>query len=113
MELVSDEYASIIYDHYFNGFFLNKIPVVKKLKWREVASFRVLYGGLSPNNTPGQNQNVFYFPTDESGAPTTFGLGQMPYIEGSIGLGNVFRILRIDFVKRFTYLDTRILPLLE
>jgi hypothetical protein len=102
LEFVNDEYASIIYDHYFNGFFLNKIPVVKKLKLRELASIRALYGNLSPQNQANDNLNG---PKNEIGAPLTLAMGPMPYIEGSIGFGNIFKVWRVDLVKRFTYLD--------
>jgi hypothetical protein len=53
LEFVSDHYATAYIDHYFNGFFFNKIPLLKKLKWREVIEAKVLYGGLRNENNPG------------------------------------------------------------
>lgn len=105
LEFVSDKYVSLWIDYDAEGFFLNKIPVVRRLKLREVASIKVLYGGVGSNNDPAKNNDVFKFPVKSDGTPMTYTLGDMPYIEGSIGLSNILRILRVDFVKRFTYLN--------
>ncbi len=105
LEFVSDKYVSLNIDHSFNGFILNKVPVIKMFKLREVATLKMLYGGLSRQNDPGYNSDLFKFPTDASGNPTTFILGREPYVEASVGLSNILRILRVDLIKRFTYLD--------
>lgn len=105
LEFVSDHYASVFVDHCFNGFLLNKIPLIKKAKLREYVSAKLLYGGLRDENNPAINQDLIAFPTNEQGNPTTFALNKEPYIEGSIGIGNIFNLIRIDLVKRFTYLD--------
>ena len=103
LEFVSDQYISLNIDHSFNGFILNKIPLVRKLKFREVVTFKVLYGSLSKNNNPDYNAELFKFPTDESGIPLTYSLDKKPYVEAGVGLSNILRIFRVDFVKRFTY----------
>ncbi len=105
LEFVSDEYASINIDHHFNGFIFNKIPLVKKLKLREVASAKILYGTLSNENNPDYNPNIFKFPTDNVGNPITFTLEKEPYIELSAGVDNIFKFFRVDIVKRVTYLN--------
>lgn len=106
MEFVSDRYVSLHIDHSFNGFFLNKIPLVKKLQLREVASFKALYGDVGADNMPGKdNSTAFRFPADASGRSLTHSLSSGPYMEGSIGISNIFKILRVDVVKRFSYLD--------
>ena len=105
MEFVSDESASTRLDFYFNGFFLNKIPLVKKLKLREVATFKILYGGIRDENNPDKNPDLLKFPTDDGGQPTTFALGKTPYMEVSVGLANIFKLVRLDLVRRLTYLD--------
>jgi len=106
LEFVTDHYAGIQVEHAFNGFFFNKIPLIKKLKFREFVSVKALYGGLREENIPGaKNPNLLAFPTDGYGNPTTFSLQKEPYIEGSIGIGNIFKFFRIDLVKRFTHLD--------
>lgn len=105
LEFVGDSYASTRWDFYFNGFFLNKIPVLKKLKLREVATLKVLYGGLRDENNPAKNPELLKFPTDTDGQPLTYGLSKEPYIEASVGLANIFKLIRVDLVKRITYLD--------
>jgi hypothetical protein len=103
LEFVSDRYASINIDHCFNGFFLNKIPVLKKFKLREIVTFKLLYGRVSDRNDPSLQSDLFKYPTDSSGNPLTFSLESKPYIEAGIGMSNIFKIFRIDLIKRITY----------
>jgi hypothetical protein len=103
LEFVSDRYVSLNFDHCFNGFFFNKVPFLKKLKFREIVNFKVLYGGVSNLNNPSMQNDLFKFPTDADGVPLTYSLDQKPYIEAGIGLSNILRIFRVDLVKRITY----------
>ncbi|OOQ59923.1 DUF5686 and carboxypeptidase-like regulatory domain-containing protein [Mucilaginibacter pedocola] len=105
LEFVSDKYASINIDQHFGGFFFNKIPLFKRLKWRETASFKALYGGLSEKNNPAYSSSVYQFPTDVNGKPITYALDRTPYMEASVGVENIFKFVRVDFVKRLSYLD--------
>ncbi len=105
LEFVGDHYAALNIEHNFNGFFLNKTPLLKKLKYREIIGAKFLWGGLRNENNPAYHSNLPLFPLDDKGFPTTFTLNQGPYMEGSIGIGNIFKLLRIDLVKRFTYLQ--------
>ena len=105
LEFASDEYVSLFVEHHFNGFILNKIPLIKKLKWRSIISFKGLYGSITDKNNPEINQNLMLFPTDKFGSPTTFSLKEKPYVEVSVGVGNIFKFFRVDMVKRITYLD--------
>lgn len=105
LEFVSDHYVSINIDHNFNGFFFNKIPLIKKLKLREVFSFKALYGGLRDENNPAVTPGLYRLPDYEDGSKRTYALGKDPYIEGSVGVGNIFKLLRVDLVKRFNYLN--------
>ena len=108
MEFVSDNYLAVNSDFYFNGFFFNKIPLLKKLKLREVASFKILYGSIRDENNPSKNTDVYQFPKNNLlGIPvqTTYSLNKTPYVEASVGIANIFKIIRLDLVKRFTYLD--------
>jgi len=104
LEFVSDRYASINIDHSFNGFILNKIPLMKRLKFREIVTFKMIYGNLASMNNPENNNELFRFPVDENNLPITYSLGQKPYIEAGVGLSNILRIFRVDLIKRFTYL---------
>lgn len=105
MEFISDRYLAFNVDHSFYGFFLNKIPVLRRLKLREFATVKLLYGTVTPRNRPDEGSGLFYFPTNADGSPTAYVLGNKPYVEASIGIGNIFKVLRIDLVRRFTYLD--------
>lgn len=105
LEFVSDRYASFTWVQHFMGIVFNRIPLLKKLKFREVASFKILYGGVRDENNPSLNPNLFKYPTI-NGATTTFALDPAkPYMEASVGVENIFNILRVDFVKRLSYLD--------
>ena len=105
LEFVSDHYASLNIDQHFNGFFFNKIPLFKKLKWREVASLKVIYGGVRSENDPSLHPSLYQFPVTASGQPITYALGTAPYTEGSVGIENIFKFVRVDLVRRFNYLD--------
>ena len=105
LEFVSDQSVSLNVAHYFNGFFFNKIPGLRRLKWREVVTFKALYGRLSDGNQPDSNPTLLQFPTDNTGQRLTYRLGNQPYIEASVGIGNIFKLFRVDLVRRLTYLD--------
>jgi hypothetical protein len=105
LEFASDRYVSMNLDHYFNGFIFNKIPLFKRLKWREVATFKILYGSIRSENDPRQNPGMFAFPVNVEGITTTYSLSREPYMEASVGIANIFKLLRIDVVKRLSYLD--------
>ena len=103
LEFVSDQYVSVNVDHNFNGLIFNKIPLVKKLKLREVVSVKVLYGGITRTNNPDYQASLFKLPTDANGIPLTYTLEKQPYIEASVGISNIFKIFRVDLIKRFSY----------
>lgn len=109
LEFVSDHYVSLNIDHHFNGFFFNKIPLFRKLKWREVVEGKVLYGGVRAENNPEKNPDQMRFPTT-NGAISTFVLDKTPYVEGGFGIANIFKILRVDYIWRFTYLNHPEIP---
>jgi hypothetical protein len=105
LEFVSDHYAGLTMTHYFGGFFLNKVPLLEHLKLREILSVKILYGGLRDQNNPFLHPELYKFPTYANGAPATFALGNTPYLEASVGIANIFKVLRLDMVHRFNYLD--------
>jgi hypothetical protein len=109
LEFVSDHYASINIYHNFQGFFFNRIPLIKKLQWREVFTIKALWGGIWSKNAPNERNRLFYLPTEldanNNEVPITYALNGKPYIEGSVGIGNIFHLIRIDFVQRLNYLD--------
>lgn len=99
MEFVTDSYASWDLTYWANGAILNYIPLIKKLKLREVFSFRGVWGHLSSKNDPERNPELFRFPAISH----TRGLSHTPYMEVGVGLDNIFRILRVDYVWRLSY----------
>lgn len=105
LEFVSDKYVGLNIDYHMYGFIFNKVPLFKMLKLREVASIKLLYGGVRPENKPSKDDGQFLYPTDQYGNPATFSLEQRPYAELSIGVENILNLIRIDFVKRLNYID--------
>ena len=99
LEFVTDQYVSLDVTYYLKGWILNRIPGVNWLKLREVVSFNAIYGGLSDKNNPMKTPDLFMFP--EGTQP----LGDRPYMEASVGLENIFKILRVDYFRRLSYLD--------
>lgn len=93
-EFASDEYASLSLSHHFGGFFLNKAPLMRKLKWREVIGAKVLVGMVS-----AKNKELLNFPNYITA------LNDGPYIESSAGIENILKIFRVDAVWRLSYLD--------
>ena len=110
LEFASDRYVKLNLRHYFNGFFFNRIPLLKKLKLREVVTFKSIFGGLRDENDPTKNPNLIQYTTTADGQPETFSLSGTPYIEASVGVLNIFKVLRIDLIKRLTYLDNPNVP---
>ena len=92
-EFVSNEYVSFKAEHHFGGLFLDRIPALRKLKWREVASLSAVTGHLSEANKEILSN------------PDAFFSLQKPYVEAGIGIENIFKIFRIDNIWRLTYLD--------
>lgn len=110
LEFVSDKYVSLNIDYHMYGFIFNKVPLFKKLKLREVATFKLLYGGLRDENNPAKNPSLLKFPTDQYGQTSTYSLEEAPYMEVSVGVENIFNLIRVDFVKRLSYLDHQNVP---
>ena len=109
MEFVYDQYAHWHVSWRMLGLMFNNIPYVRHLKWREVVTFRGVYGKLSEKNDPDalnadgtlRNPNLFRLPSNG----TVYRLGNTPYMEVSFGLENIFKVLRIEYIRRLTYLD--------
>jgi hypothetical protein len=100
-EFVSDEYGSVNFLHHFDGFFLNKIPLMRRLKWREVVGGKALIGKVNQSN-----RELLIFPAH------LYDLSRGPYMEASAGIENIFKVFRIDAVWRLSYLDhDKALPL--
>ena len=99
-EFASDTWATLFWEHDFKGFFLGKIPGIKKLKLREIVLLRAAYGTLRDENNGIEGDPNF-------GAEMIFPAGMKaldkPYVEAGVGLSNIFKILRVDAVWRLTH----------
>lgn len=101
-EFASDLWGAIFWEHHFRGFFLSKIPLMKKLKWREVATVKALWGTLSDKNNGSlpDTRAILLFPEGMSSV-------SKPYVEAGVGVENIFRILRIDAIWRLTHREEK------
>lgn len=93
-EFATDQYLRLFVTHHFDGLLFNKIPLFRKLKWREVATFKGVIGNVS-----AQNRSVYQFPS------LMYDLGGKPYMEAGVGIENIFKVFRVDVVWRLTHLD--------
>lgn len=92
-EFVSDTYASFHLQHDFGGRFFSRIPWLRKLNLREVIGFRAVYGEISDANIALNASNLVYQAPEDV------------YWEWSLGIGNIFKVFRLDFNFRGNYLD--------
>jgi hypothetical protein len=92
-EFVSDKYLSFLYAHHFDGLFLNKIPLMRKLKWREQVQIRGVVGSVA-------SKNIKYAVLPEG----SYTLSK-PYFEAGAGIENIFKVFRVDAIWRLSYLD--------
>lgn len=104
MEFFNDEYFSWDLTYYMNGLIFNRIPLIRKLNWREVITCRGMYGRLNEKNrpNPANTGNLYKFPYEND---EYHYLNGKPYVEVAVGIENIFRVLRVDYVRRITYTD--------
>ena len=92
-EFAGDQWITLFWVHHFNGLLFNKVPLFRKLKWREVASVRSAVGELS-----NRHRGELVVPED------MFTLNH-PYVEVGAGIENILKIFRVDALWRLTYLN--------
>lgn len=112
MEFLNDRYVSLLINWSFDGKILNRIPLLKKMKLREYVGFKMLYGHLTDKNDPFVSTNdndLFRFPTRD-GNYTSFVMGNKPYMELSVGISNIFKVLTVQYVRRLNYTDLPAVP---
>lgn len=106
MEFLTDQYASWDLAYHMNGLIFNRIPLVRKLNWREVITFRGMFGHLSDKNRPDPlNTGVLYKLPYDDDYSNHYLKKTLPYLEMSVGIENIFKVLRVDYVRRLTYTD--------
>ena len=106
LEFINDSYAMVDFTYWMNGLIFNRIPLLDRLKLREVINFKGLWGHLSRRNNPLYNPQLFVFPADVHTTTMT----DRPYMEISAGLDNILRVFRVDYVWRLTYRDNPYVP---
>ncbi len=94
-EFYSDQYLQWNFSHHFDGFFLNRIPGIRKLKLREVIHTRGVWGNVSAKNAAFNQLNAGFINP----------LGKVPYIEVGFGLENILKFIRWDVMWRVTHRD--------
>ena len=92
-EFISDQYATMQWEHNFQGRLFARIPFMRKLNWREVIGARGVYGTITDANRAINASGLNYT------APENV------YWEYSAGIGNIFKVFRIDFTWRGNYLN--------
>lgn len=102
LEFLTDSYAQWDLTYWGNGILFNLVPGLKKAQLREVVNFKGVWGHLSSRNMPWRHPSLPQFPVGAMPRPMT----DTPYMEASVGLDNIFRILRLDYVWRLTYRST-------
>lgn len=102
LEFMTDSYAQWDLTYWGNGILFNLVPGLKKAQLREVVNFKGVWGHLSSRNMPWRHPSLPQFPAGAMPRPMT----DTPYMEASVGLDNIFRILRLDYVWRLTYRST-------
>lgn len=94
-EFISDQYVSVYYTHHFDGFFLNHIPLMRKLKWREVGFVKGVIGNMSTQNK------------EYNELPSISHTLEKPYLEAGVGIENIFKVFRIDGIWRLSHYDNQ------
>lgn len=95
-EFASDTWVGLMMEHNFYGFFLGKIPLIRKMNLREIISLKMVYGTLSDKNNGRLKDSFLIFPEGMSELKT-------PYVEVGAGITNIFKILRVDCFWRLTH----------
>ena len=103
MEFLNDRYASVDLAWDMNGKIFNRIPLLKKLKWREYIGFKGLWGSLTDKNNPVLFQNMgdatlMYFPEGSHVMNP-----KRPYMELIVGVHNIFKLFHVQYVRRLNY----------
>ena len=116
LEFLNDRYLQGMIEWDLCGKIFNRIPLLKKLQWRELIGFNILWGTLSDKNNPAksnyQDSELFYFPghfKTDAGGNTFYENNTVvmdkthPYMELRLGVHNIFKLFHIEYVRRLSY----------
>jgi Family of unknown function (DUF5686)/CarboxypepD_reg-like domain len=92
-EFITDEYATLQWTHNFQGKLFARVPYLRKLNWREIIGIKTVYGTTSEENRLLNASGLTYISPEK------------PYWEYSAGIGNIFKVFRIDCSWRGNYRD--------
>ncbi|PWH85469.1 DUF5686 and carboxypeptidase-like regulatory domain-containing protein [Brumimicrobium oceani] len=98
-EFISDRYVGVSAEQHFNGLFFDRVPLLRNLKWRLVASAKSVWGDISEK----QSQQMLL-------PDNTKLFGNTPYLESAIGIENIFKVFRVDAIWRITHLEPGVSP---
>ncbi len=105
MEFLNDRFVSADVSWDLNGKIFNRIPLIKKLKWREYIAVKCLWGDLSDKNNPYLPQNSGDAVLMEFPEGSYVMNPKTPYVELSLGIHNIFKLVHVEYVRRLNYLD--------
>ena len=102
LEFLNDRYAQFNLAWDLEGKIFNRLPLIKKLKWREYIAFKGMWGHLTDKNNPylpqnANDQDLYKFPAE------TRVMTRDPYMEFVFGIHNILKCLEVDYVRRLTY----------
>jgi Family of unknown function (DUF5686)/CarboxypepD_reg-like domain len=104
-EFAADAFVTMNLTHHFEGLIFNKIPLLRRLNWREVASFRAVVGTMTADNLSHNQLNKYNPVAVNPNSYIGFRVPNRPYMEADIGIENIFKVLKFSAVWRLNYLD--------
>lgn len=110
MEFMNDRFVSVDFNWDMQGKIFNRIPLIRRLHWREYVGAKMLWGALSDKNNPYLESNagsrvLMAFPEQ-----TRLMNPDIPYWEISLGIRSIFRFFQVEYVRRMNYNDNRFGP---
>ena len=110
MEFMNDRFVSVDFNWDMQGKIFNRIPLIRRLHWREYIGAKMLWGALSDKNNPYLERNagsnvLMAFPDE-----TRLMNPDIPYWEISLGIRSIFRFFQVEYVRRMNYNDNRFGP---
>jgi hypothetical protein len=97
-EFASDRWLTLFWEHHFNGWLFGRLPLLKNTRWREVLICKSAWGALSDRNLGNLESALVRSPEGMESL-------NKPYVELGVGVENIWRLIRVDFIWRMTHRD--------